>query len=104
MVARDLCLAAGSFFAEPHTCTPLGMSSGFSGSAFARVETELGPLFTELASAIRELAAGYADTELTAILEFTVRANQLAAAQIEKVRRLTTERASAPAVSLGKRA
>ena len=39
MVARDLCLAAETFFAEPYTCAPLGMSSGFSGSALARVET-----------------------------------------------------------------
>jgi DNA-binding MarR family transcriptional regulator len=61
-----------------------------------RAEADLGPLFTELESAIRDLSAGYGDMELTAILDFSVRANNLVAAQVEKVRRLTTERASAP--------
>ena len=39
MVALDLCLAAEAFFAAAHSCTPLGQSSGFSGSALARIET-----------------------------------------------------------------
>jgi Ser/Thr protein kinase RdoA (MazF antagonist) len=38
MIDQDLCWAAGTFFAGPYTCTPLGASSGFSGSTFARVD------------------------------------------------------------------
>jgi Ser/Thr protein kinase RdoA (MazF antagonist) len=41
-IERDLRAAAGAFFAVPYTCIPLGASSGFSGSAFARVETKDG--------------------------------------------------------------
>ena len=60
-----------------------------------RAEADLGPLFAGLDAAIRALAAEYGDAELAAILDFSARANQVAAAQIAQVRRLTAERASA---------
>lgn len=64
----------------------------------ARIEragAELGPLYAGLEAAINDLAARYGDVELTAILDFARCANQLTADQVELVRRLTAERATA---------
>jgi Ser/Thr protein kinase RdoA (MazF antagonist) len=43
MIDQDLRRAAAAFFSGPYSCTLLGTSSGFSGSTFARVETNDGP-------------------------------------------------------------
>jgi Ser/Thr protein kinase RdoA (MazF antagonist) len=41
-IDQDLRRAAAAFFSGPYSCTLLGTSSGFSGSTFARVETNDG--------------------------------------------------------------
>jgi DNA-binding MarR family transcriptional regulator len=57
---------------------------------------ELGPLYAELQAEMRALLADYSDEEIDLILGFTARSNQIAAAQIARVRRLTAERAPGP--------
>lgn len=60
-----------------------------------RAERELGPLYAGLEEAMRALLAGYSDEEIDVILDFAARTNQITAAQIAQVRRLTAEHASA---------
>jgi DNA-binding MarR family transcriptional regulator len=57
-----------------------------------RALADLGPLFVGLDAAVRALAEEYGEAELAAILDFSVRANQLVAAQIAHVRGLTAAR------------